>query len=48
MITLVEALTASDPARLSEFRCEFEALIAQYRRDNIVHQDYLMTRATKI
>jgi len=47
-IKLVEALSASEPARLSEFRKEFDALIAEYFRDNVVHQDYLLTRATKI
>ena len=48
VIKLVDALSASDPARLSEFRREFEALIAEYFRDNLVRQDYLLTRASKI
>jgi SAM-dependent methyltransferase len=47
-IKLVEILSESDPARLSEFRREFEALVAEYFRDNVVHMDYLMTRATKV
>jgi SAM-dependent methyltransferase len=36
-----------DPARLALFRQEYEAIIAEYFEDNIVHQGYLMTRATK-
>jgi SAM-dependent methyltransferase len=47
-IKLVEALSASDPARLAEFRREAEALVVEYLRDNVVHQDYLLTRATKV
>jgi hypothetical protein len=45
---VIEALSASDPARLSEFRREFEALAAEFFRDNIVRQDYLLTRAIKL
>jgi SAM-dependent methyltransferase len=45
---LVESLSASDPAKLEEFRRDFEALVAEYYRDNYVRQDYLLTRATKI
>lgn len=48
VLKLVEALHASDPARLAEFRREFEALIGEYYRDNLVRQDYLLTRAIKI
>ena len=48
VIKLVEALSASDPARLSEFRREFDALVADYFSDNVVRQDYLLTRAIKI
>ena len=48
VLKLVEMLSASDPARLAEFRREFEALIAEYHRDNLVRQDFLLTRATKI
>ena len=47
-IKVIEALSASDPARLSEFRREFEALAAEYVRDNVIRQDYLLTRATKL
>jgi hypothetical protein len=41
---LVEGLTA-DPQRLEQFRAEFEALAAPYHFDNVMHQDYLLTRA---
>jgi hypothetical protein len=41
---LVEGLTA-DPQRLKQFRAEFEALAAPYHFDNVMHQDYLLTRA---
>ena len=47
MLKLVEMLNASDPAKLAKFRSEYDALIAPYFEDNIVRQDYLMTRAIK-
>jgi len=48
MRKIVEVLSASDPARLTEFRTEYEAVISEYLKDNEVRQDYLLTRATKI
>ena len=48
MLKLVEMLSSSDPAKLARFRREYEALVAPYFNDNIVRQDYLMTRATKV
>jgi 2-polyprenyl-3-methyl-5-hydroxy-6-metoxy-1,4-benzoquinol methylase len=45
---LVELLAASDPARLETYRRESEAIVADFFQDNIVRQDYLITRATKI
>jgi len=48
VIKLVEVLAASDPERLSQLRREFDALTAEYFRDNLVRQDYLLTRATKV
>jgi len=47
MLKLVEMLSASDPARLTEFRREYDALLAPYFENNILRQDYLLTRATK-
>jgi SAM-dependent methyltransferase len=48
MLKLVEMLGASDPDKLAKFRREYDALIAPYFEDNIVRQDYLMTRAIKV
>src|SRR3989440_1437506 len=48
MLKLVEMLNASDPARLAQFRREYDALIAPYFEDNVVRQDYLLTRAIKV
>ena len=47
VLKLVESLSASDPARLGEFRHAYEALVEEYLEDNLVRQDYLLTRATK-
>jgi len=47
MLKLVESLSASDPARLAQFRREYDALVAPYFENNIIRQDYLMTRAVK-
>jgi SAM-dependent methyltransferase len=47
MIKLIENLSANDPAKLAAFRREYDALSAEYFHDNVMQQDYLMTRATK-
>lgn len=47
MLKLVESLSASDPARLAKFRKEYDAIIRDYFQDNVVRQDYLLTRAVK-
>jgi len=47
VMRLVQTLQ-SEPARLESFRREFETLAVQYFEDNVLHQDYLMTRATKV
>ena len=44
MQKLVESM-AADPQKLEQFRAEFDALAAPYHVDNVVHQDYLLTRA---
>lgn len=36
---------AKDPAKLAELRAEFDALAQPYYWDNVIHQDYLLTRA---
>ena len=48
MLKLVESLLTSDPARLTQFRGQYDALIAPYFEDNVVRQDYLLTRAVKV
>jgi SAM-dependent methyltransferase len=47
MLKLVEMLSTSDPERLAQFRREYEALAEPYFENNILRQDYLLTRATK-
>lgn len=48
IIKMVESLAATDPDRLRIFRQEFDAVVGQYLQDNLVRQDYLLTRSTKI
>jgi SAM-dependent methyltransferase len=48
VIKVVESLSTSDPAKLAAFRAENEALIAEYYEENVVRQEYLLTRATKL
>ena len=48
VIKLVELLAATDPAKLASFRSEYDALAAEYFEHNVVRQDYLLTRASKI
>src|SRR5437773_176677 len=43
----IAAALQGDPARLAEFRKGYEELIAEYFDGNLVHQDFLMTRAIK-
>lgn len=45
---VVELLEGSDPARLAEFRREYDALVAEYFEMNLVRQVFLMCRATKV
>ena len=48
VIKMVESLSGADPAKLAAFRAEFEALAGEYLEENVVRQDYLLTRALKI
>lgn len=48
VIKLVEMLSATDPAKLEEYRQACEALVAEYLEDNVLRQGYLMTKATKV
>jgi SAM-dependent methyltransferase len=47
VIKLVEMYEKNDPAKLAEFRSEYEAMVTPYFQDNALHQEFLMTRATK-
>jgi SAM-dependent methyltransferase len=48
IVRMVAMLQDSDPAKLEQFRREYDALAAEYFEDNLLRQDYLITRATKI
>ncbi|MEQ1730764.1 MAG: class I SAM-dependent methyltransferase [Vicinamibacterales bacterium] len=48
VIRMIETLGTAAPERLASFRAEYEALVAEYLQDNVVHQGYLLTRATKL
>jgi SAM-dependent methyltransferase len=48
LVKLVELLSATDPTKLAVLRSEYEALVAEYYGENLVRQDYLLTRATKM
>jgi hypothetical protein len=47
LVRLVSTLSESDPVKLEQFRREYDALAAEYFDDNLLRQDYLITRATK-
>ena len=47
MVRLMKSLK-DDPARLAQFRREYDELVGQYFDGNLVRQDFLMTRATKV
>ncbi|HZP62252.1 MAG TPA: class I SAM-dependent methyltransferase [Terriglobales bacterium] len=48
IVKLIAQLSASDPDRLLEFRREFDSVVSRYFRDNLVRQEFLLTRATKL
>ena len=48
IVRLVKELQEGDSTRLEEFRREYDALMGEYFEDNLLRQDYLITRATKI
>lgn len=48
MVRIVAELEGSDPGKLEKFRKEYDALAEEYFEDNLLRQDYLITRATKI
>ena len=46
MRKLIEMLS-TDQAKLEAFRREYDAIVGDHIRDNVIQQHYLMTRATK-
>jgi SAM-dependent methyltransferase len=48
VVRMVAMLQDTDPEKLEQFRREYDALAEEYFEDNLVRQDYLITRATKI
>lgn len=48
VLKLVAILNANDPAKLAEFRREYDALAERYFEMNTMRQSYLITRATKM
>jgi SAM-dependent methyltransferase len=48
VVRMVAMLQESDPVKLEQFRREYDALAEEYFEDNLMRQDYLITRATKI
>jgi SAM-dependent methyltransferase len=48
VVRMVAMLQDTDPEKLEQFRREYDALAEEYFEDNLVRQDYLITRATRI
>jgi SAM-dependent methyltransferase len=48
VINLVKTLSANDPVKLTAFRAEYDKLAAEFFDENVIQQEYLRTRATKI
>jgi len=48
IVKLVTELSTTAPDRLREFRREFDGVVSHYFRDNVVRQEFLLTRATKL
>src|SRR5262249_40017894 len=50
VMRIVASLKESEPAKLAAFRTEYDALVALYFEptENILRQDYLLTRARKV
>jgi ubiquinone/menaquinone biosynthesis C-methylase UbiE len=47
LIKLRQLLQTENPAKLADFRAQFETLIEAYSKDNYLHQTFLMSRAKK-
>jgi 2-polyprenyl-3-methyl-5-hydroxy-6-metoxy-1,4-benzoquinol methylase len=44
---VIQQLTTTSPEALAAFRQEFESIVAEYLHDNVVRQEYLLSRAVK-
>lgn len=47
IMKLVQSLSATAPEKLKQFRAEHDALVGPFFGNNVVRQDYLLTRARK-
>ena len=47
VIKMVQNLAKEDPQKLQDFRQEFDSIVEEYLSDNVVKQEYLLTRAAK-
>jgi SAM-dependent methyltransferase len=47
MIKLIQQLSATNPQGLEAFRQDYDKIVAEYLHDNVVQQQYLLTRAVK-
>jgi SAM-dependent methyltransferase len=48
IVRAITALEKSDSAKLDQFRKEIEALASEYYENNLLRQEFLITRATKV
>jgi hypothetical protein len=44
---VLKNLAENDPTKLAQFNQEYESLVSQYFKDNVVRMGYLLTRAKK-
>ncbi|MDP7063877.1 MAG: hypothetical protein QGH08_02400, partial [Arenicellales bacterium] len=47
-LTKLVSVLSDDPDKLAQLRLDMEALVSDYFVDNVLHQDFLMTRGTRI
>ena len=47
MIKLIQQLSATNLQGLEAFRQDYDKIVAEYLHDNVVQQQYLLTRAVK-
>lgn len=47
VMKMIQNLEKENPQKLQDFRNEFDSIVEEYLSDNVVRQEYLMTRAVK-